>query len=83
MATKKVVEEEEIKKDDEKFLVMLAPARDNEENFVVVGVNGVAYKLMKGVPVYVNKAVKEVLDNARIATKIVEQNKSKAGKKLL
>ena len=79
MATAKKVEENK----DEKFMVMLAPARDKEENFVVVGVNGVAYKLMRGVPVYVNAAVKEVLDNARIASKIVEENRTKAGKKLL
>ena len=78
-ATKKV---DEVKK-EEKFLVMLEPARDNEDNFQVVGVNGVAYKLMKGVPVYVNAAVKEVLDNSKIAKKIVDENKSKAGKKLL
>jgi len=80
MATAKKTEEV---KGEEKFLVMLAPAQDREENFLVVGVNGVAYKLMKGVPIYVNAAVKEVLDNSRIAMKIVEENKSKAGKKLL
>lgn len=80
MATTKKAEEA---KTEEKYQVMLAPARDNEENFVVVGVNGVAYKLMRGVPIYVNAAVKEVLDNSRIATKVVEENKSKAGKKLL
>lgn len=79
MATAKKVEENK----DDKFMVMLAPARDKEENFQLVGVNGVAYKLMRGVPIYVNAAVKEVLDNARIAVKIVEENKSKAGKKLL
>lgn len=80
MATKKAVEEAT---GEEKFLVILEPARDNEENFLIVGVNGVAYKLMRGVPLYVNKAVKEVLDNSKIAKKIVDENKSKAGKKLL
>lgn len=81
MATKKT--EEVTAPNEEKFLVILEPARDNEENFLVVGVNGVAYKLMKGVPIYVNRAIKEVLDNSKIAKKIVDANKSKAGKKLL
>lgn len=80
MATTKKAEE--AKKDD-KFLVIVEKAHDREENFLVVGVNGVAYKLMRGVPIYVNAEVKEVLENARIAKRIVEENQSKAGKKLL
>lgn len=80
MASTKKVEVEE--KKDEKYFVMLPPARDKEENFVLVGINGEATKLMRGVPLYVSKEVKEVLDNSRVAMKFLEQNQAKAGKKL-
>lgn len=79
MATTKKVEEV---KNDEKYFVMIPPARDKEENFVLVGINGEATKLMRGVPLYVSKEVKEVLDNSRVAMKFLEQNQAKAGKKL-
>ena len=79
MAVAKKVDEG---KGEEKFLVILEPARDNDPNFKLVGLNGVALKLMRGVPIYVTKAVKEVLDNSKIAMKVVDENKEKAKKKL-
>lgn len=78
MATTKAIEEP---KKEEKFLIMLPPANDKEENFVIVGVNGKLTKIQKGVPVYVTGAVKAVLDNARVASKVLEASKEKAAKK--
>lgn len=76
MATKKA-EEAEVK-NGEKFLVILEPPRDNEENYQLVGVNGNMTKIMKGVPVYVSREIKEVLDNAKIAKKVMEANQALA-----
>ena len=63
--------------DDNKVLVFLPPANDNEENFVLVGVNGVMLKIQRGVTVAIPKPFKAVLDNASIAYKIAEQNAEK------
>ena len=45
--------------------VMLPRGRKNEENFVIVSVNGRSFKIMKGVEVEVPDYVAEVLDNNR------------------
>lgn len=63
--------------DDEKVMVFLPPAPDNEENFVLVGVNGVMLKIQRGIAVAIPKPFKEVLDNASIAYRIAEQNAEK------
>ena len=44
--------------------VFLPRGRKNEENFVLVSVNGRSYKIMKGVEVEVPECVAEVLDGA-------------------
>ena len=44
--------------------VYLPRGRKNEENFVIVSVNGRSYKIMKGVEVEVPAYVAEVLENA-------------------
>ena len=44
--------------------VFLPRGRKNEENFVIVSVNGRNYKIMKGVEVEVPECVAEVLENA-------------------
>lgn len=62
---------------DERVRVFLPPAPDNEENFVLVGVNGVMIKIQRGMAVDIPKAYKAVLDNAQIAYKIAEKNAEK------
>ena len=44
----------------------LPRGRKNEENFVIVSVNGRNYKIMKGVEVEVPECVAEVLENGRM-----------------
>lgn len=46
--------------------VLLPRGRKNEENFVIVSVNGRNYKIMKGVEVEVPECVAEVLENGRM-----------------
>ena len=46
--------------------VFLPRGRKNEENFVIVSVNGRNYKIMKGVEVSVPDYVAEVLENGRM-----------------
>ena len=46
--------------------VYLPRGRKNEENFVIVSVNGRSYKIMKGVEVEVPAYVAEVLENSRM-----------------
>lgn len=44
--------------------ILLPRGRKNEENFVIVSVNGRSYKIMKGVEVEVPETVAQVLENA-------------------
>ena len=46
--------------------VFLPRGRKNEENFVIVSVNGRNYKIMKGVEVEVPACVAEMLENGRM-----------------
>lgn len=46
--------------------IMLPRGRKNEENFVIVSVNGHSFKIMKGVEVKVPVYVAEVLENGRM-----------------
>lgn len=46
--------------------IYLPRGRKNEENFVIVSVNGRSYKIMKGVEVEVPECVAEVLENSRM-----------------
>ncbi|MCI6998892.1 MAG: hypothetical protein MR888_00065 [Clostridiales bacterium] len=46
--------------------IYLPRGRKNEENFVIVSVNGRSYKIMKGVEVDVPGCVAEVLENSRM-----------------
>ena len=46
--------------------VMLPRGRKQEENFVIVSVNGRSWKIMKGVEVQVPDYVAEVLENAQM-----------------
>ena len=51
----------------EKMVKILLPrGRKNEENFVIVSVNGRSWKIMRGVEVSVPDYVAEVLENARM-----------------
>ena len=51
----------------EKMVKILLPrGRKNEENFVIVSVNGRSWKLMRGVEVSVPEYVAEVLENGRM-----------------
>ena len=45
--------------------ILLPRGRKNEENFVIVSVNGKSWKIMKGVEVSVPVYVAEVLENGR------------------
>ena len=46
--------------------VLIPRGRKNEENFVIVSVNGRSFKIMKGVEVRVPNYVAEVLENGRM-----------------
>ena len=46
--------------------VMLPRGRKQEENFVIVSVNGRSWKIMRGVEVSVPEYVAEVLENGRM-----------------
>lgn len=49
----------------EKMTTVLLPrGRKQEENFVIVSVNGRSWKIMRGVEVRVSVCVAEVLENA-------------------
>ena len=51
----------------EKMTTVLLPrGRKQEENFVIVSVNGRSWKIMKGVEVQVPDYVAEVLENAQM-----------------
>lgn len=50
-------------KADHMTAVLIPRGRKNEENFVIVSVNGRAFKIMKGVEVQVPDFVAEVLEN--------------------
>ena len=51
----------------EKMVKLLLPrGRKNEENFVIVSVNGRSWKIMRGVEVSVPEYVAEVLENGRM-----------------
>ena len=55
------------KKDSTAMAKVLIPrGRKNEENFVIIGVNGRSWKIMKGVEVKIPDYVAEVLENAEI-----------------
>ncbi len=53
-------------KKEEMTTIMLPRGRKNEENFVIVSVNGRSFKIMKGVEVQVPVYVAEVLENGRM-----------------
>ena len=53
--------------------VFLPRGRKNEENFVIVSVNGRNYKIMKGVEVEVPACVAEVLENGRMMADIARR----------
>ena len=50
---------------DKMTTIMLPRGRKNEENFVIVSVNGRSFKIMKGVEVQVPDYIAEVLSNNR------------------
>ena len=55
------------KKDSVSMVKILIPrGRKNEENFVIIAVNGRSWKIMKGVEVEVPDYVAEVLENAEM-----------------
>ena len=53
-----------MKKEDGMKAVLIPRGRKNEENFVIVSVNGRSFKIMKGVEVLVPDYVAEVLENS-------------------
>lgn len=57
---------EKVMKEEKMTTIMLPRGRKNEENFVIVTVNGRSWKIMKGVEVEVPVYVAEVLENGRM-----------------
>lgn len=58
----------------EKMVKILLPrGRKNEENFVIVSVNGRSWKIMRGVEVSVPEYVAEVLENGRMMAETVRR----------
>ena len=51
---------------DNMTTILLPRGRKNEENFVIVSVNGRSFKIMKGVQVQVPDYVAAVLENSRM-----------------
>ena len=51
---------------DKTVKILLPRGRKNEENFIIVSVNGRSWKIMKGVEVEVPDFVAEVLENAEM-----------------
>ena len=51
---------------DKMTTIFLPRGRKNEENFVIVSVNGRSFKIMKGVQVQVPAYVAAVLENSRM-----------------
>lgn len=51
---------------EKKVKILLPRGRKNEENFVIVSVNGRSWKIMRGVEVSVPEYVAEVLENGRM-----------------
>lgn len=51
---------------DNMTTILLPRGRKNEENFVIVSVNGRSFKIMKGVQVEVPDYVAAVLENGRM-----------------
>ena len=54
------------KKQEQMVSVTIPRGRKQEENFVIVSVNGRSWKIMKGVQVQVPDYVAEVLENSRM-----------------
>ncbi len=50
--------------EEDMVTVMVPRGRKKEENFLIVGVNGRTWKIMKGAEVQVPRCVAEVLENA-------------------
>ena len=50
---------------DKMTTIMLPRGRKNDENFVIVSVNGRSFQIMKGVEVQVPDYIAEVLSNNR------------------
>ncbi len=56
-----------MKKNTEAMTTVVIPrGRKNQENFVIVSVNGNSWKIMRGVEVEVPRYVSEVLENAEM-----------------
>jgi len=56
-----------MKKNSEAMTTVVIPrGRKNQENFVIVSVNGNSWKIMRGVEVEVPRYVSEVLENAEM-----------------
>ena len=56
-----------MKKNTEEMTTVVIPrGRKNQENFVIVSVNGNSWKIMRGVEVEVPRYVSEVLENAEM-----------------
>lgn len=51
---------------DKTVKILLPRGRKNEENFIIVSVNGRSWKIMKSVEVEVPDFVAEVLENAEM-----------------
>ena len=51
---------------DKTVKILLPRGRKNEENFIIVSVNGRSWKIMKGVEVEVPDFVAEVLEDAEV-----------------
>lgn len=58
---------------DKMVKILLPRGRKNEENFVIVSVNGRSFKIMKGVEVEVPDFVAEVLENAEMMAEMARR----------
>ncbi|MDO4810751.1 MAG: hypothetical protein Q3985_02280 [Eubacteriales bacterium] len=58
---------------DQMVKILLPRGRKNEENFIIVSVNGRTWKIMKGVDVEVPYFVAEVLENAEMMAEMARR----------
>lgn len=58
---------------DKMVKILLPRGRKNEENFIIVSVNGRSFKIMKGVEVEVPDFVAEVLENAEMMAEMARR----------
>lgn len=78
---KEVVDTEVLKEDKEELVTVQLPLTREKQDDVFVGLNGQTWKIKRGEPVEVPKAVKEILDNSERMDRLALQRSMAKPKK--